>query len=49
MSILAQLLFNWIFAALSAGTPPAQFDANGNYMGGAAHTRTVATMNTRGK
>ena len=33
MNILAQLLFNWIFAALSAGQPPAQFNTAGQYVG----------------
>jgi hypothetical protein len=41
MSILAQLLFGWIFAALSAGTAPAQFDVNGNYTG-ASHAAAMA-------
>jgi len=49
MSIIVMLLFSWITAALSAGNPPAQFDANGNYVGPAAHARTITTSHTRGK
>jgi hypothetical protein len=47
MSLIAQWLFSAIFAALSAGTPPAQFDANGNF-----HAPTHAAVSThaiRGK